>query len=68
LREEVTLAQFAPITVDLQAQQIALASGETIAFSIDDSDRRVLLEGLDDIGRTARHEEAIARFEAAAAV
>jgi 3-isopropylmalate/(R)-2-methylmalate dehydratase small subunit len=67
LREEVTLAQFAPITVDLQAQQIALASGETIAFSIDASDRRVLLEGLDDIGRTARHEEAIARFEAAAA-
>lgn len=63
LREEVALAQFAPITVDLPTLQITLASGETIAFAIDPIDRRILMEGLDDIGRTLRHADAIARFE-----
>lgn len=63
LREEVALAQFAPITVDLPTQHISLASGETIAFAIDPIDRRILMEGLDDIGRTLRHADAIARFE-----
>ncbi|HEV2598798.1 3-isopropylmalate dehydratase small subunit [Sphingopyxis sp.] len=64
LREEIALAQFAPLTVDLIEQRIALASGETIDFAIDPDDRRTLIEGLDDIARTLRHESAIARFEA----
>ena len=65
LREEIALAQYAPIEVDLAAQQIRLASSETIAFDIDPDDRRILMEGLDDIERSLRHADAIARFEAA---
>ncbi|WP_079636755.1 3-isopropylmalate dehydratase small subunit [Sphingopyxis flava] len=65
LRSAITLSQYAPIEVDLEAQTILLASGETIAFTVDPDDRRVLLEGLDDIGRTLRHADAIARFESA---
>jgi 3-isopropylmalate/(R)-2-methylmalate dehydratase small subunit len=66
LREEVALAQFAPMTVDLVEQRITLASGESIAFDVDPDDRRTLIEGLDDIARTMRHEAAITRFEAIA--
>ena len=65
LRNEIALAQYAPIEVDLEAQRIRLASGETIEFNIDPDDRRILMEGLDDIERTLRHVDAIARFEAA---
>ena len=65
LRDEIALAQYAPIEVDLEAEQIRLASGEAIDFQIDPDDRRILMEGLDDIARTLRHADAIARFEAA---
>ncbi len=65
LRDEIALAQYAPIEVDLEAQQIRLASGETIDFDINGGDRRILMEGLDDIARTLRHADAIERFEAA---
>ena len=65
LRDEIALAQYAPVEVDLEAQRIGLASGETIDFEIDPDDRRILMEGLDDIARTLRHADAIARFEAA---
>jgi len=65
LRDGIVLAQYAPIEVDLEAQRIRLASGEAIDFEIDPDDRRILMEGLDDIARTLRHADAIARFEAA---
>ncbi|KQZ71310.1 3-isopropylmalate dehydratase [Sphingopyxis sp. Root214] len=65
LRDEIALAQYAPVEVDLEAQRIRLASGEAIDFAIDPDDRRILMEGLDDIARTLRHADAIARFEAA---
>ncbi len=65
LREEIALAQYAPMGIDLEQQQIRLASGEAISFEIDPGDRRILMEGLDDIGRTLRHADEIARFEAA---
>lgn len=65
LRDEIALAQYAPIEVDLEEQRIRLASGEAIDFEIDADDRRILMEGLDDIDRTLRHADAIARFEAA---
>ncbi|MGR4892178.1 3-isopropylmalate dehydratase small subunit [Sphingopyxis sp. LARHCG72] len=65
LRDEIALAQYAPIEVDLEAEQIRLASGEAIDFQIDPDDRRILMEGHDDIARTLRHADAIARFEAA---
>lgn len=63
LRDEIALTQYAPIEVDLDAQQIRLVSGEAIDFEIDPDDRRILMEGLDDIDRTLRHADAIARFE-----
>lgn len=66
LSREIALVQHAPIEVDLAAQEIRLASGGVVAFAIDASDRRVLMEGLDDIGRTLRHEAAIERFEGVA--
>ena len=66
LREEVALAQYAPVEVDLEAQQIRLASGRTLDFDVDANDRHILMEGLDDISRTLRHADAIARFEQAA--
>lgn len=63
LRDEIELAQYAPLTIDLVEQKILLASDETIAFAIDADDRRTLMEGLDDITRTLRHEDVISRFE-----
>src|SRR3546814_2349459 len=51
LRDAVTRAQYAPITIDLVEQKIRLASGEAIAFVVDPDDRRTLMEGLDEIGR-----------------
>lgn len=65
LRDAVSLAQYAPVEVDLEAQQIRLAAGDAIGFDLDTDDRRILMEGLDDIGRTLRQADAIARFEAA---
>jgi 3-isopropylmalate/(R)-2-methylmalate dehydratase small subunit len=65
LRGAIEDAQYAPIEVDLEAQAIRLASGGTIAFDVDPGDRRILMEGLDDIDRTLRHADAIAQFEAA---
>ncbi|WP_194955159.1 3-isopropylmalate dehydratase small subunit [Sphingopyxis solisilvae] len=65
LRQHVESAPSAPITVDLEVRRIDFASGRTIDFDIDPADRRILMEGLDDIGRTLRHANAIARFEEA---
>ncbi|WP_409485275.1 3-isopropylmalate dehydratase small subunit [Arsenicicoccus dermatophilus] len=53
----------AAVTVDLQERQVRC--GELVApFEIDDYTRWRLLEGLDDIGLTLRHEAAITAFEA----
>lgn len=52
-----------PVTVDVSARTVS-AAGETHPFALDDFTRTRLLEGLDDIGLTLRHAEAIARFEA----
>jgi 3-isopropylmalate/(R)-2-methylmalate dehydratase small subunit len=52
------------ITVDLQTRTVS-APGLHAAFGIDDFTRWRLLEGLDDIGLTQRHEDAIDAFEAA---
>ncbi|REE99021.1 3-isopropylmalate dehydratase small subunit [Thermomonospora umbrina] len=52
----------AEITVDLQAREVR-GAGLTAGFEIDDYTRWRLLEGLDDIGLTLRHADAIAVFE-----
>ena len=63
LRAASQMSQYAPMTIDLIEQRIELASGEQMPFAIDPADRRALIEGLDDIARTLRHEAAITRFE-----
>ena len=52
-----------PVTVDLEARE--LRAGDVVApFELDDFTRWRLLEGLDDIGLTLRHDQEIAGFEA----
>ena len=50
------------VTVDLQEKTVQ-AGDLTVPFDIDDYTRWRLLEGLDDIGLTLRHADAIAAFE-----
>jgi 3-isopropylmalate/(R)-2-methylmalate dehydratase small subunit len=52
-----------PVTVDLQAREVR-AADRVWAFPLDDFSRWRLLEGLDDIGLTLRHEAVIGAFEA----
>lgn len=54
----------AEVTVDLVAREVR-AEGITAGFDLDDNARWRLLEGLDDIGLTLRHEADIAAYEAA---
>ncbi len=51
------------ITVDLVAREVR-AAGRSWSFPLDDFSRWRLLEGLDDIGLTLRHESEISRYEA----
>ncbi len=51
------------MTVDLKANELKLADGETISFEVDEFRKQCLLEGLDDIGLTLRHSEEIKAFE-----
>jgi 3-isopropylmalate/(R)-2-methylmalate dehydratase small subunit len=51
------------ITVDLDAREVRVSGGLVASFQIDDYTRWRLMEGLDDIGLTLRHEDAIAAFE-----
>ena len=50
------------VTVDLENRQVS-AGDSTFRFEIDDYTRWRLMEGLDDIGLTLRHEEDITAFE-----
>lgn len=52
-----------PVTIDLVARQVH-ADGLAWDFSLDDFSRWRLLEGLDDIGLTLRHEAEIGVYEA----
>ncbi len=52
----------AVVTVDLQAREVR-AEGVIAPFDLDDFTRWRLMEGLDDIGLTLRHVEAIDEFE-----
>ncbi|MGX8941110.1 3-isopropylmalate dehydratase small subunit [Symbiopectobacterium sp. Eva_TO] len=49
-------------TVDLEAQTVD-AGGKKYPFEIDSFRRHCMLNGLDSIGLTLQHEEAIARYE-----
>ncbi|MFD8675999.1 3-isopropylmalate dehydratase small subunit [Streptomyces seoulensis] len=54
----------AAITVDLEAREVR-AEGITAPFELDENSRWRLLNGLDDISLTLRHEDDIAAFESA---
>ena len=51
------------LTVDLERQTIADSSGLSILFVVSEFQRYCLLEGLDDIGLTLRHEDLIREYE-----
>ena len=52
------------LTVDLEHQEITDDAGLSIDFSIGEFQRYCLMEGLDDIGLTLRHEADIEAYEA----
>ena len=52
------------LTVDLETQMITDRNGLSVSFVVSDFQRYCLLQGLDDIGLTLRHEEAIKAYEA----
>ena len=52
------------ITVDLEQLQVRDDAGFAASFTMNDFNRRCLLEGLDDIGLTLEHEAEIAAYEA----
>ena len=53
------------LTVDLEAQQVRDADEEIVVdFEVEEFRRYCLLNGLDDIGLTLQHEDAISAFEA----
>ncbi len=51
------------LTVDLQREVVVRPDGQEVPFTIDPLRRHLLLEGLDDIGQTLQHVDAIDRFE-----
>jgi len=54
----------APLTIDLEAQQVRLPDGNAIGFDIDPYRRRILLLGLDEIGAIIEEDAAdVGRFE-----
>ncbi len=64
LMQDASAGANSRLVVDLERQIVVRPDGEEIAFEVDALRRRLLLEGLDDIGQTLRHAEAIDRFEA----
>ena len=64
LMEDARLGGNARITVDLERQVVVRPNGEEIPFEVDPLRRKMLLEGLDEIGQTLAHSAAIAGFEA----
>ena len=51
------------VTVDLEAQVVALRDGTRFAFQIDEVRRSALLSGQDEIDQTLAHADAITAFE-----
>jgi len=51
------------VTVDLQRQRVSDGAGFDAGFAMDDYRREMLLQGLDEIGKTLLQEDRIAAFE-----
>jgi len=63
LRAELATAKEPVMTIDLAAQRIAGPGGTELGFEIDPFDKECVLEGLNEIDLSLRHEAEIARFE-----
>jgi 3-isopropylmalate/(R)-2-methylmalate dehydratase small subunit len=59
-----TIGDGGEVTVDLETQAIVDPVGRVLEFDVDPFIRHCLLNGLDTIGLTLRHEAAITAFEA----
>ena len=64
LMESVDLDRGSDVVVDLEARTVTAPNGRVISFEFDEPTRYRLLNGLDDIGLTLQHEDAIAAYEA----
>ena len=62
LWDAVTADPSLAVTVDLEHREVR-AAGSTWSFALDDFSRWRLLEGLDDIGLTLRHDALIGAYE-----
>jgi 3-isopropylmalate/(R)-2-methylmalate dehydratase small subunit len=51
------------MTIDLDKKQLSGSDGFTAGFDLDEDRRQFLLQGLDEIGLTLRHEAAITTYE-----
>lgn len=65
LCDELTARPDSEVGIDLARETVVTPSGEVHLFAIEPSAKTRLLEGLDDIAMTLRHERAIAQFESA---
>ncbi|MFU8836685.1 MAG: 3-isopropylmalate dehydratase small subunit [Thiohalomonadaceae bacterium] len=63
LFKEVVASEGYQLSVDLTAQVITTPSGEAMAFEVDAFRKHCLLNGLDDIGLTLQHVDAIKAYE-----
>ena len=63
MREALRARPGAHLAVDLEAQTVSGPEGESHRFDVHPTIRRCLLEGLDDVGLTMRHADAIEAFE-----
>jgi 3-isopropylmalate/(R)-2-methylmalate dehydratase small subunit len=62
MRRAATIDNYC-VTVDLERKQVFDEQGFAAGFEIGDFERYCLLEGLDDIGLTLKHETEISAFE-----
>jgi 3-isopropylmalate/(R)-2-methylmalate dehydratase small subunit len=55
----------APITLDLEDQELRLPDGSAIGFEVDGFARRMILDGTDELGYLLSLEDQLAAYEAA---
>jgi 3-isopropylmalate/(R)-2-methylmalate dehydratase small subunit len=65
LRQQLRDKPGTSVSVDLEAQTVTDAGGKVYRFSIHPVRKKCLLEGLDDIARTAQYNDRFEAFEAA---
>jgi len=63
LFKETESAEGYKLNIDLSTQTISTPSGKTYKFEVDAFRKHCLLNGLDDIGLTMQHQDAIRAFE-----